>query len=127
ALDPEQAHEVTLRSLEAGVYPRADQPDDPRLANEVWGLRFPNPIGIAAGFDKDARVPDAILNMGCGFAEAGSITPLPQAGNPKPRVFRLIPEHAVINRLGFNNGGHSAALERLRQRPRNGIVGVNIG
>ena len=127
ALDPEQAHEVTLRSLEAGVYPRADQPDDPRLANEVWGLRFPNPIGIAAGFDKDARVLDAILNMGCGFAEAGSITPLPQAGNPKPRVFRLIPEHAVINRLGFNNGGHSAALERLRQRPRNGIVGVNIG
>ncbi|MGE8941872.1 quinone-dependent dihydroorotate dehydrogenase [Leptospira interrogans] len=127
ALEPEQAHEVTLKSLEAGLFPHASEPDDPRLAVNVWDLHFPNPIGIAAGFDKDARVPDAILKMGCGFAEAGSITPLPQSGNPKPRVFRLIAERAVINRLGFNNGGHAAALARLRSRPQNGIVGVNIG
>jgi dihydroorotate dehydrogenase len=127
ALEPEQAHEVTLKSLEAGLFPHASEPDDPRLAVDLWDLHFPNPIGIAAGFDKDARVPDAILKMGCGFAEAGSITPLPQSGNPKPRVFRLITERAVINRLGFNNGGHAAALARLRSRPQNGIVGVNIG
>ena len=127
ALEPEQAHEVTLKSLEAGLFPHASEPDDPRLAVNLWDLHFPNPIGIAAGFDKDARVPDAILKMGCGFAEAGSITPLPQSGNPKPRVFRLIAERAVINRLGFNNGGHAAALARLRSRPQNGIVGVNTG
>jgi dihydroorotate dehydrogenase len=127
ALDPEQAHELTLRSLELGIYPRPAAPDDPRLAIALWGLRFPNPIGIAAGFDKDARVPDAILGMGFGFAEAGSLTPKAQTGNPRPRVFRLIRDRAVINRLGFNNGGHAPALERLRRRPRRGIVGVNVG
>jgi dihydroorotate dehydrogenase len=126
-LDPEHAHELTLRSLEAGLYPRPSGPDDPRLAVRVWGLNFPNPVGIAAGFDKDARVPDAVLRLGCGYAEVGSITPEPQPGNARPRVFRLVPERAIINRLGFNSGGHRAALERLRRRPPTGIVGVNIG
>ena len=84
--------------------------------------------GIAAGFDKDARVADAVLAMGCGFAEAGTVTPKPQPGNPKPRVFRLVADHGLINRLGFNNGGHAAALARLEARKgRSGIVGVNIG
>ena len=127
ALGPEQAHELTLKSLEAGVYLRAMQADDPRLSVNIAGLEFPNPIGIAAGFDKDARVPDAVLGLGCGFAEIGTVTPLPQAGNPAPRVFRLIDDRAVINRLGFNNGGHAAALARLKSRIARGIVGVNIG
>jgi dihydroorotate dehydrogenase len=128
ALEPERAHELTLSTLEKGLHPRPAMPDAPALAVEALGLSFPNPIGIAAGFDKDARVPDALLSMGLGFAEIGSVTPLPQAGNPQPRVFRLIEDRAVINRLGFNNAGHAAALERLRRRAgRQGIVGVNIG
>lgn len=127
ALDPERAHEITLRSLEAGVHPRQTEPDDPRLAQELWGLKLPNPIGIAAGFDKDARVPDAVLAIGFGYAEIGTVTPKPQIGNPQPRVFRLIEDRAVINRLGFNSQGHAQALTRLQRRPRRGIVGVNIG
>jgi dihydroorotate dehydrogenase len=125
-LSPEDAHEITLKALELGAFPAAGR-DDPILAVEFAGLALPNPVGIAAGFDKDARVPDAILDLGCGFAEIGTVTPLPQAGNPKPRVFRLRGDRAVINRLGFNNGGHQAALIRLRRRTRGGIVGVNIG
>ena len=117
ALDPEQAHELTLRSLEAGIYPRNSAPDDGRLATNVWGLAFPNPLGIAAGFDKDARVVGAVLGMGLGFAEIGTVTPRPQQGNPRPRVFRLGNDGAIINRLGFNNGGHAAALARLEARP----------
>jgi dihydroorotate dehydrogenase len=127
ALDPETAHELTLKSLEMGVYPRCAAPDDAALAVSLGGLTFPNPLAIAAGFDKDARVPDAILGMGCGFAEVGTTTPLPQPGNPAPRIFRLVADHGVINRLGFNNEGHAAALARLAARPRRGIVGVNIG
>jgi dihydroorotate dehydrogenase len=128
ALPPEQAHETTLMGLEAGVYLRDAKPADPSLAVSVAGLQMPNPIGIAAGFDKDARVPDAVLGMGCGFAEIGTVTPLPQTGNPMPRVFRLINDSGLINRLGFNNGGHAAALERLQLRHKNGgVVGVNIG
>jgi dihydroorotate dehydrogenase len=128
ALSPERAHELTLRSLELGVYPRASLPDDPRLAVEAFGLAFPNPLGVAAGFDKDARAADAVLGMGFGFAEVGTLTPQPQAGNPAPRVFRLPGDRAIINRLGFNNGGHAAALARLRKRSgRRGIVGVNVG
>ena len=126
ALEPERAHEVTLRALETGLYPRAE-PDDPRLALEICGLTIPNPVGIAAGFDKNARVPDAILQSGFGFAEAGTVTPRPQPGNPRPRVFRLPRDGALINRLGFNNAGHAAVLERLGTRPRRGVVGVNIG
>ena len=127
-LGPEEAHEATLRGLETGLYPRAPaRPDEACLGVQLWGLSFPNPVGIAAGFDKDARVPDAVLGLGCGFAEIGTVTPRPQPGNPKPRVFRLGAEHAVINRLGFNNGRHAAALQRLEHRPQTGIVGVNIG
>ncbi|MFN3746431.1 MAG: quinone-dependent dihydroorotate dehydrogenase [Hyphomicrobiaceae bacterium] len=128
ALDPEAAHEATLRALEHGLYPADPGPDPTTLASRLGGLALSNPIAIAAGFDKDARVPDAVLGLGCGFAEVGTVTPLPQPGNPKPRVFRLISERGVINRLGFNNGGHEAALARLRARARRGgIVGVNIG
>jgi dihydroorotate dehydrogenase len=126
-MGPEEAHELSLKALEAGTHPRDPGPDAPEIGVDLWGLRFPNPVGIAAGYDKDARVPDAILAMGCGFAECGTLTPRPQEGNPRPRVFRLIAERAMINRLGFNNGGHDAALARLARRPRRGIVGVNIG
>ena len=127
-LEPEAAHEATLKALECGVYPRAPSRDDPALSQSVFGLTFPNPIGIAAGYDKDARVPDAVLGLGCGFAEIGTVTPEPQAGNPQPRVFRLIADNGLINRLGFNNGGHAAALRRLEARKgKAGIVGVNIG
>jgi dihydroorotate dehydrogenase len=127
ALEPEMAHELTLKSLEAGFYPRPSVADGSRLAVRVWGLDFPNPLGIAAGFDKDARVPDAVLGMGFGFAEIGSVTPLPQAGNPRPRVVRLIEDGALINRLGFNNGGHAQALARLQARRAAGVVGINVG
>lgn len=124
---PEDAHELVLRSLELGVYPRDAGNDPPCLATNVWGLAFSNPIGIAAGFDKDARVPDAVLGLGCGFAEVGTTTPLAQSGNPKPRLFRLTRDRAIINRLGFNNTGHEATLRRLRARTSGGIVAVNIG
>ncbi len=124
-LDPETAHEATLCALERGLYPRGGH-EDARLRQTVFGLDFPNPLGMAAGFDKNARVPGPLLKMGFGFTEVGTITPQPQAGNPRPRVFRLIREHAVINRLGFNNGGHTEVLARLKGRPP-GIVGVNIG
>jgi len=128
ALNPEDAHEATLKALECGVHPRQLGNDDPILNQQVFNLEFPNPIGVAAGYDKDARVPDALLSMGCGFAEIGTVTPRPQSGNPKPRIFRLIEDRGLINRLGFNNGGHRAALARLEARKgRNGIVGVNIG
>lgn len=131
ALEPEVAHEATLKALECGVYPRGGPRGgaaDSALAQRVFGLDFPNPVGIAAGYDKDARVPDAILGMGCGFAEVGTVTPLAQPGNPQPRVFRLVADEGLINRLGFNNGGHAAALRRLEaRRGRPGIVGVNIG
>jgi dihydroorotate dehydrogenase len=126
-MDPERAHDLTLAALETAPLPQAP-PDDPRLAVDAFGLHFPNPVGLAAGFDKDARVPDAMLRLGFGFVEAGSLTPLPQPGNPKPRIFRLAQAHGVINRLGFNNGGHAAALTRLEKRAgKPGIVGINIG
>jgi dihydroorotate dehydrogenase len=127
ALDPERAHELTLKLLEAGIYPRDLTVDDARLATQVWGLAFPNPLGIAAGFDKDARVYDCVRRMGLGLAEVGTVTPKPQQGNPRPRVFRLTEDRALINRLGFNNGGHAAMLERLTQNRPGGILGVNVG
>jgi dihydroorotate dehydrogenase len=127
-LDAERAHELTIASLERGVYPRDQTPEQATLRCSLGGLALSNPIGIAAGFDKDARVPDAVLGLGCGFAEVGTVTPRPQDGNPKPRLFRLPDDRAVINRFGFNNGGHAAALARLEQRRRRGgVVGVNIG
>ena len=126
-LDAERAHRATIRALR--LKPGCAVPaDDPRLACEVAGLRFPNPVGLAAGFDKDAQVPDAMLGLGFGFVEVGTLTPFPQAGNPRPRLFRLAEDRAVINRMGFNNGGQAAAHERLlRRNARPGIVGVNIG
>jgi dihydroorotate dehydrogenase len=126
ALDAETAHRATIAvlSLAPGL-PLASF--DPTLASQVAGLRFPSPVGLAAGFDKDAEVPDAMLGLGFGFVEVGTLTPRPQAGNPKPRLFRLKQDGAVINRMGFNNGGQAAALERLGKRERRGIVGVNIG
>ncbi len=125
-LDPERAHELTLRALEAGVFPRAAAADDGRLRQTVCGLDFPNPLGMAAGFDKDGRVPGALLAMGFGFAEIGTVTPRPQPGNVRPRVFRLIRERGAINRLGFNSGGHAAVAARLGARPA-GVLGINIG
>jgi dihydroorotate dehydrogenase len=126
-LAPEDAHEATLKTLESGAYIRDTTPADASLAVTVGGLSLPNPVGIAAGFDKNARVPDACLGLGCGFAEIGTVTPQPQDGNPLPRVFRLVNDHGMINRLGFNNGGHAAALARLKARAASGVVGVNIG
>ena len=127
ALDSETGHRLAIRGL-AALPRRAPMPQPGALATTVAGLTFPNPVGVAAGFDKDAEVPDALLDLGFGFTEVGSITPLPQAGNPKPRLFRLVEDQAVINRMGFNNAGGAAALERLRARNgRPGIVGVNIG
>ena len=127
ALDPERAHALTLKALEAGIYPRPAGQHDASLSVTAWGLVFPNPLGVAAGFDKDARVPDAVLRMGFGHAEVGTVTPEPQQGNPRPRVFRLVHERALINRLGFNNAGHAAVLARLKQRTQAGVVGVNVG
>jgi len=128
AVDAEQAHRLTIGALKAGVHPRQSEPDSPGLAVNLFGLNFPNPLGMAAGFDKNAEVPDALLSLGFGFAEAGTVTPRPQAGNPKPRIFRLPRDKGVINRLGFNNEGHVAVLGRLEERAgRGGIVGVNIG
>ena len=126
-LPPEQAHEATLVALEKGLYPRAASPDDPRLKVRAMGLDLPNPVGMAPGFDKEGRVPDAMLAIGFGAHEIGTITPLPQPGNPPPRVFRLHEDRAIINRLGFNSGGQAAALARLQRRQRAGVVGINIG
>ena len=124
--DPEAAHRATIAAL--SVAPLLPLPSfDPALASNVAGLRFPSPVGLAAGFDKDAYVPDAMLGLGFGFVEVGTVTPLAQAGNPRPRLFRLKADRAVINRMGFNNQGQAAAVERLSNRPRRGVVGVNIG
>ncbi len=124
-VDPELAHRVTISGLR--LMPNLSPRFDPRLAVKVAGLTFPSPIGLAAGFDKDAEVPDAMLGLGFGFTEVGTITPLPQPGNPKPRLFRLVEDAGVINRMGFNNQGQAAALTRLSRRTRRGIVGINIG
>ncbi len=126
ALDPERAHDLAVKSLELGLYPRGAQPDDKRLAQRLFGLDFPNPIGMAAGFDKNARVPRQLLAMGFGFVEVGTLTPLAQSGNPSPRIFRSAADRAIINRLGFNNEGQEAAVLRLKSHAP-GIVGVNIG
>ena len=127
ALDAETAHLMTLRAL--NIMPATGSvPHEPRLRVAAFGLDFPNPLGLAAGFDKNAEVPDAMLAMGFGFTEIGTVTPKPQVGNPRPRLFRLREDEAVINRMGFNNEGHAAVLRRLAARGRRGgIVGVNIG
>ena len=125
AMDAERAHRLTITGLKALPYRPARF--DPVLEQKLFGLTFPSPLGLAAGFDKDGEVPDAMLTLGFGFVEVGTVTPLPQVGNAKPRLFRLAEDRAVINRMGFNNRGQAALLERLAGRPRRGIVGVNIG
>ena len=127
ALDAEQAHRLTIAGLKR-LPPLGAPERDPSLESTVAGLRFPNPVGLAAGFDKDAEVPAQMLGFGFGFVEVGTLTPQPQAGNPRPRLFRLAEDLAVINRMGFNNGGQAAALARLKTLQRRaGPVGVNIG
>ncbi len=127
ALEPEDAHALTLRMLKFAP-PLGAARDDKRLAIRAFGLNFPNPVGMAAGFDKNAEVPDVLMRIGFGFAEVGTITPRPQAGNPRPRVFRLQADEAVINRLGFNSQGADVVLKRLAARTDGGgIVGVNVG
>jgi dihydroorotate dehydrogenase len=125
--DPEDAHRMAIQGLRL-LPPIRSRPDDPKLAVRAFGLNFPNPIGMAAGFDKSAEAPDALLRLGFGFVEIGSVTPRPQAGNPRPRLFRLERDEAVINRMGFNNDGAQAVLRRLAARAHlGGIVGVNVG
>src|SRR5262245_25646917 len=120
-LDAETAHRLTVNAM-AWSPAFAPPADDPRLSVNVLGVRFPNPIGLAAGFDKNAEVPDGMLGLGFGFVEIGTLTPRPQDGNPRPRVFRLVPDEAVVNRLGFNNDGYDAAVARLAHRRRGGLV-----
>ncbi|ATU92781.1 quinone-dependent dihydroorotate dehydrogenase [Phyllobacterium zundukense] len=128
SFDPEDAHGLSIKALKTGLVPACTPQNDPALRVTVAGLSFPNPLGMAAGYDKNAEVPDALLNLGFGFAEVGTLTPLAQSGNPKPRIFRLVEDNAVINRLGFNNEGHEPAFRRLtHRRSHAGIVGVNIG
>ena len=129
-LPPETAHRLTLQGLAAGLGPRFPAPDDPALAQTLWGRRFASPVGLAAGFDKNAEAMSGVLALGPGFLEIGAVTPRPQRGNPKPRVFRLSEDRAIVNRLGFNNQGMEAAARRLRrwrEAGGTGIVGVNLG
>jgi len=134
AFDAETAHRATIRAL-ALLPPRALPIFPPSLAREIGGVTFPSPVGLAAGFDKDGEVPDAMLGLGFGFVEVGTITPRPQDGNPRPRLSRLVEDEAVINRMGFNNRGQADAFTRLARRKRRdpstslrtGVVGVNIG
>lgn len=132
ALPPETAHRATITALKLGLGPVAAEPDDPVLAVTLWGRHFANPIGLAAGFDKDAEVVDPMLRLGLGFIEIGSVTPRAQPGNPRPRAFRLPDHQALINRYGFNNRGHAAAVARLEARRANGaagpgLLGINVG
>lgn len=128
ALPPETAHKLTILSLQTGMAPRQRTPDDPVLATRLWNLDFRNPLGIAAGFDKDGEVMAPLIDMGLGFVEIGTVTPRPQPGNPTPRMFRLPAQWGLINRLGFNNKGLDHAVTRLTgHRPPRGVIGVNIG
>ena len=128
-VDPERAHRLAILALKFGLAPREPLAgSDPVLRSKVLGIEFPNPIGLAAGFDKSAEAWAPLLRLGCGFVEIGTLTPRPQVGNPRPRVFRLTDDQAVINRYGFNNDGLDIGLDRLRHRDRNlGIVGINVG
>jgi len=126
-LDAETAHELSIKALTAGWGPRQSGPDDPILRAELCGLDLPNPVGLAAGFDKHAEAHGAMLRAGFGFVECGTVTPLPQPGNPRPRVFRLTEDRAVINRYGFNSEGLEAFAAKLARRSAKGVVGANIG
>lgn len=126
ALDAEQAHALSITGLKTGLVGSCP-PENPALRQKIAGVCFPNPLGMAAGYDKNAEVPDKLLKLGFGFTEVGTLTPRPQSGNPKPRIFRLVEDEAVINRMGFNNEGHDAAYKRLAELGSTGIIGVNIG
>jgi dihydroorotate dehydrogenase len=126
-LPAEKAHGLAIAALKMGVVPPPCRFEHPSLETTLWGLSFPNPVGLAAGFDKNAEVADAMLAQGFGFVETGTVTPRPQPGNPQPRMFRLPEDGALINRMGFNNEGVEATAERLARRKRRGIVGANIG
>src|SRR5688572_27907774 len=128
-LDPERAHHLALWALSHNLVPAAAEPDDPRLSVAVLGRRFTNPIGLAAGFDKDARVWRQARHLGFGLVEVGSVTPRPQSGNPQPRLFRLEKDRAVINRMGFNNAGVEAMAAQLASRSRDGdlVLRINLG
>jgi dihydroorotate dehydrogenase len=127
-MDAETAHGLTIKALKTGLGGSTKIISPPNLTISCFGLNFSNPLGLAAGFDKNAEVPDAMLALGFSFVEVGTVTPRPQEGNPRSRLFRLSEDRAVINRLGFNNEGHAAVLERLRRRKhKSGILGVNIG
>ena len=127
-LPAERAHKITIKALKAGLGPAPVKTASPELVTQVGGLTLPNPVGLAAGFDKDCDVPDAMLAAGFGFVECGTVTPRPQIGNPKPRLFRLTEDQAVINRMGFNNGGLEVFKSRLTKRQgKDGIVGANLG
>lgn len=126
-LDPEDAHRVTVRMMASPFAPRFHVCSDPMLATKVAGIEFRNPLGLAAGFDKNAEVPNAMLGLGFGFVEVGAVTPRPQPGNERPRVFRLKEDEAVINRYGFNNEGLEKIAARLARRRRISVIGVNLG
>jgi len=126
-LDAEAAHGLAIRALKTGLLPGDGRADAASLATTIWGRSLPNPIGLAAGFDKNAEVADAMLAQGFGLVEIGSVTPRPQEGNPRPRLFRLPQDRGVINRMGFPGQGLDAARSRLAARPRRGFVGVNVG
>ena len=126
-LDPEQAHGLAIRALQMGLTPRIKTPTSQRLKTNLAGLNLPNPVGLAAGFDKNATAIDPLLRSGFGFIEVGAVTPRPQPGNPKPRLFRLTEDRAVINRFGFNNDGMEAVAPRLAARKEAGVVGINLG
>lgn len=124
-MPPEAAHRLAIHALRLGIVPSEATADDPSLEVELWGVRFPNPVGLAAGFDKNAEIVDSF--PGVGFVEVGTVTPVAQPGNPRPRVFRLPADRGVINRLGFNNDGMDAVAARLARRSGPRIVGVNLG
>lgn len=126
-MEPEDAHRASILGLRLGLGPADRADDDPILRTTLAGLDLPSPVGLAAGFDKNAEAPDAMLRAGFGFVECGTVTPLPQAGNPRPRLFRLTEDRAVINRMGFNNAGLDAFAANLAARRHKGVVGANIG
>jgi len=127
AMDPETAHQSTITALKLGLVPGQQENDPPALGLEMAGLHFKNPVGMAAGFDKNAEVPGALGNIGFGMVEVGTLTPRPQSGNPKPRLFRIAKAGGVINRMGFNNEGHEAALRRLEGHRTSATLGINVG
>jgi dihydroorotate dehydrogenase len=128
-LDPEESHRLSIKLLKYGISPKDTQKDDYRLATNFKGLQISNPIGLAAGYDKNGEAVDGLFNLGFGMVEIGSVTPKPQPGNPLPRFFRLPADKAVINRYGFNSEGHEIVFERLMERIHNwmfrNVVGNN--